>query len=303
MIIVVVQIRSESGLGISGGPAGNSSGDTKTFPGPVQPVSSAGSLEVIRHIQAESDIANVRDAETEAEARSEQIDDKVAAAAVAMERVTVEEPPKVKMGTAGKSIPVTCNYLTLELDKEKKIFEYEVSFEPRVDSRDERFKLIKEQSEVLGPTRNFDGVVLFLPFLLKEIPTILKGELGETKSPVNLIITLKHVKKLTDSRSIQFYNVLFRRICQKLKMVEINKNYYQPALAQMVPQHKLEIWPGFVTAVEEYEGGLMLNLDVSHKVLRTQTAYELMRDIMKTKGADIQSQIRKGLLGAIVLTR
>ena len=111
------------------------------------------------------------------------------------------------------------------------------------------------------------------------------------------------MKKLTDSRSIQFYNVLFRRICQKLKMVEINKNYYQPALAQMVPQHKLEIWPGFVTAVEEYEGGLMLNLDVSHKVLRTQTAYELMRDIMKTKGADIQSQIRKGLLGAIVLTR
>ena len=59
-------------------------------------------------------------------------------------------------------------------------------------------------------------------------------------------------------------------------MVQMNKNFYNPSLAHMVPQHKLEIWPGYVTAVQEYEGGLMLNLDVSHKVLRTQTAYDLV---------------------------
>ena len=51
-----------------------------------------------------------------------------------------------------------------------------------------------------------------------------------------------------------------------LKMVEMNKNFYQPANGHMVPQHKLEIWPGYVTAVHEYEGGVMLCLDVSHKV-------------------------------------
>ena len=62
----------------------------------------------------------------------------------------------------------------------------------------------------------------------------------------------------------------------KLKMVEMNKNFYQPANGVMVKQHRLEIWPGYVTAVQEYEGGLMLNLDVSHKVLRTQTAHELV---------------------------
>ena len=59
-------------------------------------------------------------------------------------------------------------------------------------------------------------------------------------------------------------------------MVQMNKNFYDPSEAHMVPQHKLEIWPGYVTAVQEYEGGLMLNLDVSHKVLRTQTAYDLV---------------------------
>ena len=49
----------------------------------------------------------------------------------------------------------------------------------------------------------------------------------------------------------------------------------------MVPQHKLEIWPGYVTAVAEYEGGLMLNLDVSHKVLRTQTALDLVSSFLR----------------------
>ena len=66
----------------------------------------------------------------------------------------------------------------------------------------------------------------------------------------------------------------------KLKMVEMNRNFYQPADGHLVPQHKLEIWPGYVTAVQEYEGGLMLNLDVSHKVLRTQTALELVSFII-----------------------
>ena len=60
-----------------------------------------------------------------------------------------------------------------------------------------------------------------------------------------------------------------------LKMVQMNKNFYDPRAGPMVPQHKLEIWLGYVTAVQEFEGGIMLCCDVSHKVLRTQTAYEL----------------------------
>ena len=103
------------------------------------------------------------------------------------------------------------NVFRLELaEEEKKMYEYEVKFQPTVDSRDQRFKLIRAQSEVLGPVRNFDGVFLNLPFLLKDLPTTLHGELPETNTAVQLTITLKHVKKLSDPKSVQFYNVLFR---------------------------------------------------------------------------------------------
>ena len=39
---------------------------------------------------------------------------------------------------------------------------------------------------------------------------------------------------------------------------------------------RLEVWPGYITAVQEQEGGLMLLLDASHKVLRTETVHDIM---------------------------
>ena len=79
----------------------------------------------------------------------------------------------------------------------------------------------------------------------------------------------------------------------KLKMVEMNKNFYQPANGHMVPQHKLEIWPGYVTAVQDFEGGVMLCCDVSHKVLRTQSAYDIIKDVISQKLPDMQAAVTK----------
>ena len=108
---------------------------------------------------------------------------------------------------------------------------------------------------------------------------------------ISITATLKHIKKISDSKSIQLYNTLFRRIMFSLKMVQMNKNFYDPRAGPMVPQHKLEIWPGYVTAVQEFEGGIMLCCDVSHKVLRTQTAYELLKDIVKQKVPDMRAAV------------
>ena len=37
---------------------------------------------------------------------------------------------------------------------------------------------------------------------------------------------------------------------------------------------RLEVWPGYVTAVNEFEDGLMLCCDVSFRVLRTSTVLD-----------------------------
>ena len=211
--------------------------------------------------------------------------------------------PVVKKGSAGKETKLQANYVRLEVAKEKGMYEYEVRFQPAVDSRDERFKILGQLREVFGPTKTFDGVCLYLPNLLKDNPSYRNATHPVENTEVTVTVTLKHVKKLNDSKSIQFYNTLFRRIMNTLKMVEMNKNFYDPRAGHMVPQHKLEIWPGYVTAVQEFEGGIMLCCDVSHKVLRTQTGYDLIKDVVAQKLPDMQAGVQKALLGAVILTR
>ena len=154
----------------------------------------------------------------------------------------------------------------MEVAQGRGMWEHEVRFEPKVDSVDERHRLVRQHREVLGPTRTFDGICLYLPERLEQAVTRLEARHPMNHYLVTLTVTLKHRKRLADRSCIQFYNTLFRKIMNTLKMVQMNKNYYNPAEAMMVPQHKLEIWPGYVTAVHEYEGGVMLCLDVSHKV-------------------------------------
>jgi aubergine-like protein len=57
-----------------------------------------------------------------------------------------------------------------------------------------------------------------------------------------------------------------------------------------------------VTAVDQYEGGLLLQCDVSHRVLRTETVRDLILNLRK-KGGDLKSEAEKALLGVSVLTR
>ena len=58
---------------------------------------------------------------------------------------------------------------------------------------------------------------------------------------ISITATLKHIKKISDSKSIQFFNTLFKRIMFSLKMIQMNKNFYNPRTGHMVSQHKLEI--------------------------------------------------------------
>ena len=196
-----------------------------------------------------------------------------------------DAPPVVMKGSAGTTSKLGTNYIRLELAQGKDMWEYEVKFSPSVDSKDERHKLLQQHRSVpccllkgihyscfflrvlFGPTKTFDGIMLCLPDKLSHDQTRLEALHSVDNSKVELTITFKHRKNMVERSTTQFYNILFRKIMKTLKMVEMNRNFYDPVAAMMVPQHKLEIWPGYVTAVHEYEGGVMLCLDISHKVM------------------------------------
>ena len=56
---------------------------------------------------------------------------------------------------------------------------------------------------------------------------------------------------------------------EMLRMQQVGRHYYDPNAPSYVPQHKLEIWPGFISAINNFDRGHLLTLDVSHKVIST----------------------------------
>lgn len=62
------------------------------------------------------------------------------------------------------------------------------------------------------------------------------------------------------------------------------------------------MWPGYETSIRDHERGILLNCDVAHKVMRTDTVYDLMREIRRSNHGNFENNFRQKVLGMTVLT-
>lgn len=122
---------------------------------------------------------------------------------------------------------------------------------------------------------------------------------------VTVTIIYQRQQRADCVESIQFFNILLNRILRMLNMICINRNYFNPRAAHKIEQHRMELWPGYVTAIEEMEGGLKLNIDASHRVMRTDTVRDFIQDIYKTTQdrGNFKETIFKEICGMTILTR
>lgn len=192
------------------------------------------------------------------------------------------------------------NYLPLHFDSGKGVFEYEVKFHPDVHAINLRQKLLNQHKPLLGNANTFDGVVLYLPIKLPKITEVMSVSPTDGAN-YQVKIIFKRKMKMSDCK--QLYNVLFDRIMKKLEYVRFGRKKFDPTAPKLIPQHKLEVWPGYVTAVDEYEDGLMLNLDVSHRLLCQSTVLQILTNMYVSDKENIRQHAITALLGSVVLTR
>ena len=211
-----------------------------------------------------------------------------------------EQIEVLRHGTKGTKFTAMSNSIQLHSDPDAGVFEYEVRFSPTVDSLSFRSKYLMQHCSVLGNARTFDGVTLYLPNKLPlPITTLISKSLEQ--HDISIKITFKSKKRLGDC--IHLYNVLFDRIFKILNFTRVGRKNFDPSAPKMIPQHKLEVWPGYVSSVEEQEGGLMLSLDVSHRVLCQKTVLEFLTDCYRQDVNNFKENATKALIGSIVLTR
>jgi len=90
-----------------------------------------------------------------------------------------------------------------------------------------------------------------------------------------------------------------------MKLKQIGRHYFNPSKPTEIPQHSMQLWPGFTTAIHEYEAGAMLNIDLAHKVLRTDSVLDHINNLRKKfrHEAELKDAAGAYLVGQVVLTR
>ena len=97
----------------------------------------------------------------------------------------------------------------------------------------------------------------------------------------NYTVTIEWVQVMekTDRDHMNFLKIFFNSMMRSLKFENIYQKSFNPANAHNLDAHNIKVWPGFDTRLTMKESGVLLNIDVCFKVIRTDTALAYMSDL------------------------
>lgn len=202
------------------------------------------------------------------------------------------------------------------------IYQYHVSFEPVVDSKSIRHRILMSQvtrsSSPPQPSREamavalqaeqlgvmdpiFDGMILYLPRQVQMSKLLATHPNTGEEVTVRIELTAELIPQ--DAQCTTFLNVTNRRVQELLGLVQIGRHFFDRSKSKTIPAHQMEVWPGYNTAIRRYEESLLLNIDVVHKLLRRESVLDFMKRCMSSDRARGMDLVSKELIGMSVLTR
>uniref|UniRef100_A0A8C4MJH0 Piwi-like protein 2 n=1 Tax=Equus asinus TaxID=9793 RepID=A0A8C4MJH0_EQUAS len=207
----------------------------------------------------------------------------------------------VKQGSKGTPQSLGLNLIKIQCHNEA-VYQYHVTFSPNVECKSMRFGMLKDHQAVTGNVTAFDGAILYLPVKLQQLLE-LKSQRKTDGAEISIKIQLTKILEPCSDLCIPFYNVVFRRAMKLLDMKLVGRNFYDPASAMVLQQHRLQIWPGYAASIRRTDGGLFLLADVSHKVIRNDSVLDVMHAMYQQNKENFQDECTKHLVGNIVITR
>lgn len=66
-----------------------------------------------------------------------------------------------------------------------------------------------------------------------------------------------------------------------------------------IPEHKLQLWPGYYTSMRQHEKNILLNCDMKFKIMRIDNVYDML---LECQSANVRQEFQSKIIGSIVLT-
>ncbi|XP_035708527.1 piwi-like protein Siwi isoform X2 [Folsomia candida] len=203
-----------------------------------------------------------------------------------------------KMGGTGRPANLLANYFVLEKRTDWAIYHYRVDFLPEERETRIKKKLLRIHQDTLG-AYIFDGSSLYLSHRLNPDPLILCS-VREDQEKVELSVRLVAELAPTDVMYLQIYNIMVRKCLEFMELEELGRHFYDRHQAIKIEAHRLELWPGYKTSMRNHEHDVLLGVEITHKVLRTDNCLHVMTRLRG--GQNYRHDIKEELVGSIVMT-
>ncbi|KAG7210785.1 hypothetical protein KM043_012278 [Ampulex compressa] len=215
----------------------------------------------------------------------------------------LETKPKTlatKKGMAGSGVLLQSNYFKLLSMPDWCLYQYRVDFAPEEDRTAVRKGLLRLHKETLG-AYIFDGTVLYTSNRLKEkLELVSKRESDDTIIKIDVRLVGDLMKG--DHHYIQFFNILMRKCLEHLKLQLVGRNYFDACNRAVIPEFKLELWPGYVTSIRQHEQDMLMCTEITHKVMRNETLLDILNNCYREYGHNFKNKYTDQVIGLVVLT-
>ena len=180
----------------------------------------------------------------------------------------------------GKPLKLYSNYFTIDFDNKDVagVNKYTVKFEPEIpdNSRALRKDVLKACRDKIKEHLEFYIDYGLCVFSLKKVAELPKFEAEHDNVKYVVSIEWVQVMEKTDKDHMNFLKIFFNSMMRSLKFETIGQKSFNQANAHSIDAHGLKVWPGFDSRLTMKESGVLLNIDVCFKVIRTDSALKQM---------------------------
>ncbi|KAL0113296.1 hypothetical protein PUN28_012449 [Cardiocondyla obscurior] len=105
-----------------------------------------------------------------------------------------------------------------------------------------------------------------------------------------------------DPHYLQFFNILMRKCYDHLNLKLVGRNYFDPDNKIVLPETKLEVWPGYVSSIRQHERDILMCVDVISKIMRLETLLDVLNQCFHENSDKFRENFCKSVIGIVVLT-
>ena len=204
------------------------------------------------------------------------------------------------MGSSGRSVRLSANYFELMKKPQLAFTQYHLDFEPEIENSRVKNGILSDQKATLGGFIYDRGSTVYLVKSLPDDITVLDVKIRDG-TEVKIKLKKTNVISMNSDSSIQILNTILKRAMGKLKLQLVGRNLYD-AVAKKTVDCRIELWPGYITSIRQHERKILLCCELSHKVMRKDTALSILMELSRSQPRNYQEAFSKEMIGTTVLT-